>query len=64
MLALHSGATGIGHVEAIVVVIAILTAIFWREMVKILLMVALLLFIIFVTSGAVATLDVLLHVIK
>jgi hypothetical protein len=59
MLALHSGATGIGHVEAVVVVIAILTAIFWREMVKIFLMVALLLFIIFVTSGAVATLDVL-----
>jgi len=45
-------------------VIAILTVIFWREVVKILLMVALLLFIILVASGAVAILDVLLHVIK
>jgi hypothetical protein len=63
MLALHSGAPGIGHVEAIIVVIAILTAIFWREVVKILLMVALLLFIILMASGAVAILDVLQHVI-
>ena len=64
MLALHSGATGTGHIEAVIVVIAILTAIFWREVVKILLIAGLLLFIILVASGAVAILDVLLHVIK
>jgi hypothetical protein len=64
MLALHSGATGTGHIEAVIVVIAIFIAVFWREVVKILFMVALLLFIILVASGAVAILDVLLHVIR
>ena len=49
MLALQSGAPGIGHIEAIIVVIAILAMIFWRDVIKILLMVALLLFIILVT---------------
>ena len=42
MLALQGGATGTGHIEAVIVVIAILAAIFWRDLVKILLMVALL----------------------
>ena len=64
MLALHSGATGTGHIEAVIVVIAILIAIFWREAVKILLLVGLLLFIILIATGAVAILNVLLHVIK
>jgi hypothetical protein len=64
MLALQSGAPGIGHIEAIIVVIAILAMIFWRDVIKILLMVALLLFIILVTSGAVAVIDVLQHVIR
>ena len=30
MLALQSGAPGIGHIEAVIVVIAILAMIFWR----------------------------------
>ncbi len=64
MLALHSGATGTGHMEALIIVIAIFAAIFWRDVVKILLMVALLLFIILMASGAVAISDVLLHVVK
>ena len=64
MLALHSSAAGTGHIEAIIVVIAILIAIFWREAVKILLLVGLLLFIILIATGAVAILNVLLHVIK
>ena len=64
MLALQSGAPGIGHIEAVIVVIAILAMIFWREVAKILLMVALLLFIILIASGAVAIIDVLQHVIK
>ena len=64
MLALQGGTPGPGHIEAVIFVIAILTVIFWREVVKILLMVALLLFIILVASGAVAILEVLLHVIK
>ena len=64
MLALQSGAPGIGHIEAIIVVIAILAMIFWRDVIKILLIVALLLFIILVTSGAVAVIDVLQHVIR
>ena len=64
MLALHSGATGLGHVEAVIVVIAIFTVIFWRDVLKILLMVGLLLFIILMASGAVVIIDVLQHVIR
>jgi hypothetical protein len=64
MLALQSGAPGIGHIEAVIVVIAILAMIFWRDVIKILLMVALLLFIIFIASGAVVVIDVLQHVIR
>jgi len=64
MLALQSGAPGIGHIEAVIVVIAILAMIFWRDVIKILLMVTLLLFIILIASGAVAIIDILQHVIK
>ncbi len=64
MLTLQSGAPGIGHIEAVIVVIAILAMIFWRDVIKILLMVALLLFIIFIASGAVVVIDVLQHVIR
>ncbi len=53
-----------GHIEAVIVVIAILAAIFWRDLVKILLMVALLLFIILMASGAVAIIDIFLHVMR
>ena len=64
MLALQGGATGMGHIEAVIVVIAILAAIFWRDLVKILLMVALLLFIVLMASGAVAIIDIFLHVMR
>jgi hypothetical protein len=64
MLALQSGAPGIGHIEAVIILIAILAMIFWRDVIKILLMVALLLFIIFIASGAVVVIDVLQHVIR
>jgi hypothetical protein len=64
MLALQSSAPGIGHIEAVIVVIAILAMIFWRDVIKILLMVTLLLFIILIASGAVAIIDILQHVIK
>jgi hypothetical protein len=64
MLALQSGATGAGHVEAVIVVIAVLAVIFWRDVAKILLMVGLLLFIILIASGAVVVIDVMQHVMK
>jgi len=64
MFALHSGANGIGHIEAVIVVIAILGAIFWREVLKILLMVALLLIIILAVGGTVVIIDVLQHVVR
>lgn len=64
MFALQSGATGIGHIEAVIVVIAIFAAIFWRDLLKILLMVALLLFIILMATGAVAIIDVLQHALR
>ena len=62
MLALHSGVTGTGHIEAVIAVIAIFVVIFWRDVLKILLMVALLLVIVLMASGAVAIVDVLQHV--
>jgi len=64
MLALHSAATGTGHIEAVIVVIAALAMIFWRDVLKILLMVGLLLFIILLASGAVVIIDVLQHVVR
>ena len=64
MLALQSGAPGTGHIEAVIVVIAIFAVIFWRNVVKILLMVALLLFLVLIASGAVAVIDALQHVIR
>ena len=64
MLALHSGATGTGPLEAVIVVIAALAMIFWRDVLKILLMVGLLLFIILLASGAVVIIDVLQHVVR
>lgn len=64
MFALQSGATGIGHIEAVIVVIAIFAAIFWRDLLKILLLVALLLFIILMATGAVAIIDVLQHALR
>jgi hypothetical protein len=64
MLALHSGATGTGHIEAVIVVISVLVMIFWRDVLKILLMVGLLLFIILMASGAVVIIDVLQHVVR
>ena len=64
MLALHSGATGTGHIEAVIVVIAVLAMIFWRDVLKILLMVGLLLVIILIVSGGVVIIDVLQHVVR
>jgi hypothetical protein len=64
MLALHSGATGTGHIEAVIVVISVLVMIFWRDVLKILLMVGLLLFVILMASGAVVIIDVLQHVVR
>ncbi len=64
MLALHSSSPGAGHIPAVIVLIAIITVIFWRDVVKILLMVALLLFIILIAFGAVFLIDGIQHVIK
>jgi hypothetical protein len=64
MLALRGGTPGPGHMETVIFVITILTVIFWRDVVKILLMAGLLLSIVFITSGAVVIIDVLQHVIK
>ena len=57
MLALHSGSPGLGHVQAVIVVTAIMAVIFWRDVVKIMLMVALLLLIILIAFGAAAFIE-------
>ena len=64
MLALHSGATGTGHIEAVIALVVIFIAIFWKDFLRILLMVAVLLFIVLMSAGAVAIIDVLQHAAK
>ena len=64
MLALHGGSPGTEHIQAVIVLIAVITVIFWREVAKILLMVALLLFVILIAFGAVVLIDGAQHVIK
>jgi hypothetical protein len=64
MLALPGGSPGTEHIQAVIVLIAAITVIFWREAVKILLMVALLLFVILIAFGAVVLIDGVQHVIK
>jgi hypothetical protein len=64
MFALHSGATGIGQIQAVIISIAIIAVIFWRDVLKILLMVTALVVIILIAFGAVVLIDVMQHVIK
>ena len=64
MLALHGGSTGAGHIQAVTVLIAIFTVILWRDVVKILLIVAILLFVIIIAFGAVVLIDGVQHVIE
>jgi hypothetical protein len=61
MLALHSGSAGIGHEQALIVLFAIIAVIFWRDVIKIAIMIGALLLIIGVSSGAVVLLDLLQH---
>ena len=62
MLALQSGFAGIGHEQVLIVLFAIIAAIFWRDMIKIAIMIGALLLIILVSFGAVGRLDLLQHV--
>jgi hypothetical protein len=62
MLALYSGSAGIGHEQALIVLFAIIAVIFWRDMIKIAIMIGALLLIIVVSFGAVVLLDLLQHV--
>jgi hypothetical protein len=61
MLALHSGTAGTEQIQVLIVMFAILVAIFWRTVIKILLMVGAILFIILITSGAVALMEAMRH---
>jgi hypothetical protein len=62
MLALQSSSAGIGHEQALIVLFAIIAMIFWRDMIKIAVMIGALLLIILVSFGAVVLLDLLQHV--
>jgi hypothetical protein len=64
MFALHGGATGTGHIQAVIILVSIIAVIFWRDVLKILLMVAALLVIILVAFGAVVIIDGMQHVIN
>ena len=64
MLALQGGATGTGHIEAVIVVIAILAAIFLARPGQDPAHGRLALFIILMASGAVAIIDIFLHVMR
>lgn len=62
MLALHTSSAGIGHEQALIVLFAIIAVIFWRDMIKIAVMIGALLLIILVSFGAVVLIDLLQHV--
>jgi hypothetical protein len=64
MLALHSGTAGTGQFQVLIVMFAILVAIFWRTAIKILLTVGAILFVILITSGAVAFMEGMHHLIR
>jgi hypothetical protein len=53
-----------GHIQAVIFLIAVIAVIFWRDMIKVLLMVALLLFIVLIAFGAVALIDAMQYVVK
>jgi hypothetical protein len=64
MIALHSGSPGIGQIPIIVPLLAIIIVIFWRLALKIILGIAAILLIIFITSGAVGLMEGLQHAIR
>jgi len=64
MLALHGGAAWTGHTQAVIILVAIIAMIFWRDVLKIMLMVAALLVIITIAFGAVFLIDSMQHVLS
>ena len=64
MLALQGDAAGMGHTQLVIIVVAIIVMIFWRDVLKIMLMVAVLLVIILITFGAVFLIDIMQHVLS
>jgi hypothetical protein len=64
MHALHNGSPGIGQIPVLIPLFAITIVIFWREVLKIMIMTVATLFIILVIFGAVGLLESMQHVFK
>lgn len=64
MLALRGGSSGIESIQILTVLFAIISVIFWRSLLKILLMIAAMLLVVLITSGAIALLEGLHHLVK
>lgn len=64
MLALRGGSSGIDSIQILTVLFAIISVIFWRSLLKILLMIAAMLLVVLITSGAIALLEGLHHLVK
>ena len=64
MLAAHSAVHGLESIQALMVALSVLIVIFWRAVLKITLIVAAILALLLTTSGALAILWNLHHLIK
>jgi hypothetical protein len=64
MLAVHGGSPGIGQIQVLIPLLAIITVIFWREVLKIAFMIATILFIILLAFGTVGLLEGMQHVVR
>lgn len=64
MLALHNGSPEIGQIPVLIPLTAVIIVIFWREALKIMIMIATTLFIILVIFGAVGFVEGLQHAVR
>jgi hypothetical protein len=66
MFTIHSGSAGMSHIQEVIILILVMTiaGIFWRDMLKILLIAAMFLLIILAACGVVFLIDGIYHVIE
>jgi hypothetical protein len=66
MFTIYSGSGGVGHIQEVIILVLIATVavIFWRDMAKILLLVVMFLLIILAAFGVVFLIDGIYHVIE
>jgi hypothetical protein len=64
MLALQATTHGVGSLQPVLIIISVLTALFWKAALKIILILLVIATLITITFGAASVLPILGHVIK